>query len=353
MPKSILRRFLGRAGAASQAQGEAFSLPGALGPGARVLLLASDDLTDLLFAMPLVERVHEQVEGAQIGLLCDERTSHLALSSDRFQDVIVVEAEQVRAQTPARRGLERMLAEEPWHVAILLGGSPDPARDELAFHSGATLRMGPGHPRAYPHLNCEVRPPASERYPYERAAVWGRLLGLQLDAAPLRWTLDEKRRRQMQQLVHFNKPRKEQRLIAVDPGLGKNGARVGAENLAHIVNHLTRTIDSRAMILTADPDPAAGAVLRAGLHGDPLDLPRPTLLETVLLLAQAQLVVSGNTDLLHFAVAMGVPALAIFTPDDGPGWLPSRAERLSVLRPSPGVPLDLADLMNEVERLLV
>lgn len=354
MPKSILRRLLGRAGAvAPQAQGEAFSLPGALGPGARVLLLASEDFTDLLFAMPLVDRLHADVPGVQIGLVCDERTSHLALTSDRFSDVIVVEEEHLQPQSPARKGLERVLADEPWNVAILLGLHADPARDELAYFSGATLRVGPDHPRAYPHLNCEVRPPMGARYPYDRATVWGRLLGLQLDGAPLRWTLDEKRKRQMQQLVHFNKPRKEQRLVAVDPGLGKDGSRVGPENLAHIVNHLARTIDSRAMILSADPDPTPALALRAGLQGDPLDLPRPTLLETILLLGQSQLLVSGNTDLLHFAAAMDVPTLAIFTPDDGEHWLPTRAGRLSVVRPQPGVALDLADLMDKVERLLV
>lgn len=354
MSNSILRRLLGRAGAlAPQAQSESFSLPGALEPGSRILLLASDELTDLLFAMPLVERLHAEVPGVQIGLLCNERISHLAISSDRFSDVIVVEAEHLQPQSPARRGLDRVLADEPWNVAILLGLQADAVRDELAYSSGATLRVGPDHPGAYPRLNCEVRPPAGSRYPYDRSTVWGRLLGVQVDGEPLRWRLDEKRRRQMQQLVHFNKPRKEQRLVAVDPGLGKDGSRIGPENLAHIVNHLARTIDSRAMILSADPDPTSALALRSGLQGEPLELPRPTLLETMLLLGQAQLLVSGNTDLLHFAAAMEIPTLAIFTPDDGEQWLPTRAARLSVVRPRPGVALDLAELMEKVESLLV
>ena len=354
MPSSLLRRLLGRAGSSANGavDGEAFSLPGSLQPGARVLLLASDDLTDLLFAMPLVEAVHASVEGVEFGLLCDERTSHLALSTDRFADVLVVDPQQAGPGSSSRRALQEALQGESWDVAILTGRDPDPERDELAHLSGATLRMGPDHPGAFPRLNCQVRPPSSESYPYGRAQLWGRLLGVGVDPGSLRWPLDPKRERQMAQLVHFNKPRKQQRLIGIDPGVGKAGTRLGTSSLALIANHVARTVDSRTIVLTADEDPAVVEEFRGALENAPLDLPRPTLLETVLLLNECDLLVSGNTDLLHFAAALGVPALTVFADVDSDAWIPDRAERLEVVRAARGETLDLAELMDRVERLL-
>ena len=354
MPNSLLRRLLGRAGADAEgaALGESFSLPGSLRPGARVLLLASDDPTDLLFAMPLVEAIHDTVPDASLGLVCDERTSHLALSTDRFADVLVVDLAGLEASGSTRRTLENELRQDGWDVAIVLGQRGDPVRDALAHLSGATLRMGPDHPGAFPNLNCQVRPPAERHYPYDRALLWGRLLGLSLEDVPLRWPLAPKRDRQMAQLVHFNKPRKQQRLIGIDPGVAKGGTRLGAANLAHIANHIARTVDSRTIILTADPDPAVSEELRPALDNAPLDLPRPTLLETVLLLGQCDLFVCGNTDLMHFAAALGVPVLGLIPDREDEVWIPTRARRFERVTIAPGESLDLASLMDRVERLL-
>lgn len=350
MSRSLLRKLFGSAGEPA-ATTEAFSLPGALHAGVRLLLVASDDVTDLLFAMPFVEKVLETVEGAEVGLVCDERTSHLALSTDLFAEVLVVEDEHLRSGSPARKGLESVLSQEKWDVAVMVGHQPDPSRDEFALLSGATLRLGPGHAKAYPNLNCEVRPPVGKSYPYARTATWGRLLGVALEDAPLRWPIAEKRDRQMAQLVHFNKPRPDQRLIAFDSGVGKTGARIGAESLAFVANHLLSHIPSKGILLTAD-DAHDEDDLRRRLHGDLLELPRPTLLETVLLLKQCDLLVSGNTDLFHFAGAVGVPSLGIFTPADEDRWVPSRATSSAVMRPEPGQALDLAEVMERIEGLL-
>lgn len=354
MSNSLLRRLLGRAGAAAEgaADGATFSLPGSLGPGARVLLLASDDLTDLLFAMPLVDGIREAVPDASIGLVCDERTSQLALSTDRFADVLVVDPAALEAAGPVARSIGSELRQDDWDVAIVLGRDPDPVRDTLAHLSGATLRMGPDHPKAFPNLNCQVRPPATRGYPYERSILWGRLLGLSLEGAPLEWPLDGKRERQMAQLVHFNKPRKQQRLIGVDPGVAKGGTRLGVANLKLIADHVARTIDSRSIVLTADPDPSIVTELQSALVGTPLDLPRPTLLEMVLLVSQCDLLLSGNTDLMHFAAARGVPVLGLFPEAEDDAWVPTRAERFEKIAIAAGESLDLADLMDRVERLL-
>lgn len=352
MAPSILRKLLGKAGAESQPGGESFSLPRQLAPGSRVLLISSGELTDLLFAMPLVEQLRAQIDGMHLGLVCDERTSQLVLSTELFDDAIVVEEAQLAPEAETGAELAQVLTEDEWDAAILLSPHPDPVRDRLAGLSRARLRMGPGHERAFPNLNCEVRPPAGNSYPYNRTRTWSQLLGLEAGEDVLRWPLDPKRERQVAQLIHFNKPRKEQKLIGIDPGLGKSGARIATASLALIADHVARSIPSKSMVLSADPDEDLVEEFEGMLSQPPLDLARPTLLETVLFLRQCELFLSSNTDLMHIAVAMDIPTVAFFTPEDAPVWVPDRSRRLQIIRPEAGSDLDLADLMERVAQTL-
>jgi ADP-heptose:LPS heptosyltransferase len=352
MAPSILRKFFGRPGGGEAPEGESFSLPGELATGSRVLLIGSGDLTDLLFAMPLIERLRAQVQGLHLGLVCDERTAHLVLSTELFDDAIVIEDDQLRPEAESSEELAAVLTEDEWDAAILLSPGPDPARDRLAGLSRARLRMGPGHASAFPQLNCEVTPPTGDGYPYQRTRTWFQLFGLQSGQDSPGWPLDEKRERQVAQLVHFNKPRKEQKLIGIDPGAGKRGARIAPGSLALIADHVGRSIPSKSIVLTADADEDIVGEFEVMLSQPPLDLARPTLLEIVLFLNQCELFLGSNTDLMHFAVAMGIPTVAFFTPEDGPGWVPDRARHVRIIRPKPGTDLDLADLMDQVAEVL-
>jgi len=327
----MLRRLLGRQGSDSLRQ-VPFTLPGALHDEVRILFVDSEDLTDLLFVMPFVEAVRERVPGAQLGLLCTERTSQLALSCGCFQDHVVFDEAQLKPRSASHRQLLELLDQDPWELAILVGRRPDPLRDELAYHSGAVLRLGPGHPRAFPHINCEVRSRADESYPDRRTTTWGRLLGMSLEDARLRWPVDEKPLRQMGQLVHFNKPRKDQLLVGIDPGVGKAGTVLSTENLAFLGNHIAGHVRCKTIVLTAEVGENRSTSLEQRLRGERLDLPRPTLQEVILLLAQCDLFLGGNTDLFHFAAAMEVPALSIFTPEDEDRWIPRQSSKVEVIR---------------------
>ncbi|HEX9639702.1 MAG TPA: glycosyltransferase family 9 protein [Candidatus Krumholzibacteria bacterium] len=351
MSKALLKRLLGR-GEEREASGASFHLPGALAPGARVLLVDSGDLTDLLFAMPFVQRLPELYPGASAGLLCGERCSELALSSSSFAELIVHDDEALQPGTTAAQELENLLGKGEWDLAILLGTEADPRRERLAAASGAALRVGPGHDNAYPHVNFELRPMRNDLHPSYRTRTWGRLLGVALDDTPLGWTLEPGAERQMAQLIHFNKPRKDQLLVGVDPGVGKAGTVLAPENIAFLINHVASHIRCKTLTLSSDSDGARMAELGALLRSEQLDLPRPTLREHALLLAQCDLFICGNTDLFHLAVALSVPTVGIFTDADDDRWIPPSGGRFEILRSVEGERLSLSDLMERVDRLL-
>lgn len=348
---SFLHKVLGRSEESRQKR-ESFRLPGALKEGVRVLLVDSGEPTDLLFSMPLVEEIRDRYPGAQIGLVSDERTHHLALSTGVFTELIVCTPEQLKLHSKGFESLVEAVSSEPWDVAILLGRVPDAAREELALASGAPLRLGAAHDKSYPRINCAVRATPESHYPYRRTATWGRLFGLPLDHAPLHWPLLESKARQSAQLVHFNKPRKDQKLVGFDPGQGKEGTLLGTENLAFLSNHLGKRIPSKTMVLSSDENEERLDAFAHLLTVETLELPRPTLMETVLLLSQCELFVSGNTDLFHFAVALGVPTLGLFTSRDGERWRPDEGELMEIIELQDGGDLDLAAVMAKVDQLL-
>jgi ADP-heptose:LPS heptosyltransferase len=212
--------------------------------------------------------------------------------------------------------------------------------------------VGAAHAKGFPRINCAVRTSREDHYPYRRTATWGKIFGLPLDHAPLHWPLPESKLRQIAQLVHFNKPRKDEILIGVDPGQGKEGTLLGAENLAFLANHLGKRIRSKTLVLSADEDEQRLAEFEALLTVEKLDLPHPTLLEIVLLLSQCEVLVAGNTDLFHFAVALGVPALGLFTTRDGKRWRPDEGERVEILELEDGGNLELSNVSACFDRLL-
>ncbi len=349
MTKSLLQRIL-RRGDDAIAQAEAFRLPGALHEEVRILLIASGDLTDLLFAMPFVQSVRESYPKAHLGLACGERTSHLAISTDCFQDIIVFDEEQMNPGAAPTETLQAALDQVDWEVAILVGQHPDPGRAGVALASGAVLRVGPAYDKAFPLINCELRSLERGKHPYRRTTTWGRLLGVPLENIPLQWPIAEAARRQMAQLVHFNKPRKDQLLVGVDPGVGKSGTVLAAENLAFLINHLAGHIRCKTILLSSDADDLRQKNLAALLRSEQLDLPRPTLRERLALVEQCDLFISGNTDLFHFAVAMGVPTLGIFTEADGDAWVPPSGG-FELLRSVEGEHLSLSQLMEKIDQL--
>jgi len=68
-----------------------------------------------------------------------------------------------------------------------------------------------------------------------------------------------------------------------------------------------------------------------------------------LLLTQCDIFVAGNTDLFHYAVALEVPTIGLFTARDGREWDPGPRPCARVLRVAKGQRVDIDTLMEAVE----
>jgi ADP-heptose:LPS heptosyltransferase len=329
---------------------EAFTLPGLLGGESRILVIDSGDLSDLLFHVPLLQGIRASHPGARVDFLLPEEHTALVVPSGLARQCLVYAPQQLRPLSPAFWSLTRSIRRVRYDVAILMTLDPRPVLELVALASGAPLRLGPSHAHSWPAINFEVRPSAaSGDYRGLRPARAAPFLGLDPCRLDRRWPLPEDKRRRTEQLVHFNKPRKEELLVGVDPGLGKSGHGIALKNLHFLIRQLASQTPCRILPLS---DPRNQDRLRrfeAELTEPPPSLARDTLLETVLLLSQCDIFLAGNTDLFHFAIALSVPTIGLFTAQDGQQWDPGPRGSARILRVTGGERVDIDTLMEAVE----
>lgn len=327
-----------------------FRVPGQIHDGSRLLALASDDLSDLLFHVPLLAAVRRTWPGASIDFLVPEAFAPLVIPSGIARQVMVYTDKQLVGWKPAYRNLQRTLAGARYDVSFVLSQQPAPALEALGLASGAALRCGPSHGDAWPAVNLELRRRSeAQGYAGARLARLAPFLGLNAGILRNTWPLPTDKLRQVAQLVHFNKPRPDEILVGIDPGPDKSGRALSHKNLLFLVQQLKTQLNCRVLPL-AGPGGAERLIqFEAELPSPvPPAFNRDTLLETVLLLCQCDLFLAGNTDLFHFAVAERVPTLGLFGKHVEERWRPTHRPRCRVLSVAKGEKVDIATLMDAV-----
>ncbi|MBD3221786.1 hypothetical protein GF314_11150 [bacterium] len=326
----------------------AFRVPGQIHDSSRVLVLVDADLAALQFHAPLLAAMRRRWPGASIDFLVPEAFAPLVIPSGLARQVLVYGEKQLSGWKPAYRSLQRSLAQTGYDVAMIVANEPCPALENLALGSGAAMRLGPSHDGAWPAINLELRAGDGTRYHGDRMLQLAPFLGLEDQPFRTAWPLPRDKVRQVAQLVHFNKPRPDEWLVGIDPGPDRSGRAVSPQNLLFIAGQLKTQVSCRILPLCVPGQEDRRARLESELTSPvPPAFNRDTLLDTLLLVAQCDLFLAGNTDLLHLAVARRVPTVGLFGSHVEPAWEPTGA-RAAMLRIARGEKVDIATLMDTV-----
>jgi heptosyltransferase II len=329
----------------------AFRAPGQIGDASRVLALVGGDLGELFFHMPLLAGIRRTWPGASLDFLVPEDMASLVVSSGLARQVMVYQDKQLVSWKPDYRSLKRTLAAARYDISFVLTLDPVPALEALGQASGAVLRYGPSHAGAWPATNLELRRrPASDLYPGDHLRALAPFLGLEPARLRTAWPLPPDKLRQVAQLVHFNKPRPDELLVGIDPGPDRAGRALAADNLLYLVQQLKSRFSCRVLPLTAPggEDRLRRFELQLGSPIPPA-FNRDTLLDTILLLRQCDLFLTGNTALFHVAVAESVPVVGLFSAETPARWRPAGRPRCVVLNVKRGERIDLAAVIAAIK----
>ncbi len=191
----------------------------------------------------------------------------------------------------------------------------------LPLLSRARLRFKLQGEIGYPLFNVEVVPSRDATYFREQNMSLVKFLtpdGVEWQ----NWSLPENEVKIARAIVKFRNPNASDLLIGVDLSATKTGERSPFDVAIRLARSFAALKPCRIALLS-DPQPAVkdDEIRRMGPY-DWLDIPRKSFRDTLGILSQCDLLISGNTNLFHFAVAMGIPSFVLFSDSDDRRWIP-------------------------------
>jgi ADP-heptose:LPS heptosyltransferase len=331
---------------------ETFSLPGDITESSRLLFIDSGDATDLLFAAPVANWFHERFPQIRTTLLVNSDDSDIARSIFRVHSILTYNRKQLRFLTADYYALVRKLRQQHIDTVILLSRGISMERHTLAFASGAPMRIGFHHQLAFPFINLEVRI-SSRGYEGERMIRLIESLGLPTGGVQRDIILPQADLNHAKQLIHFRKPGKGVITVGIDPGRSKSRHRVIPEIIAYLANNLAGRRKVKFLVLTDPWDEKLVQKISEELKGEVMDLVPTNAGETLALLAQCDLFISGNTNVFHFASAMKIPTIGLFTKYDGKSWIPANMPNVRIFKGTKGEKLSLKNFFGKVEEVMM
>ena len=342
MVSTVLRRFR---------KDRPFSLPDNLTGARRILIIDSGEAVDLLFVAPVINWFHKNHRDVRITLLVSQEHSELAKSLMRFNTIITYGRKQLKLLKTDYMALSRKLRKQEIETVILTSRQISLERHLLAFMTGAAARIGFAHPMAFPFINCEIKM-SQDGYIGNGMIRILESLGLGVKGCRREISIPQTDLAHARQLIHFRKPEKEILTVAIDPGKGKSRHSVIPETIAYLANNLAGRMKIKFLILMDPVDQKLAERLRRELKGEMIDLVPSSQAETLALLANCGLFLSGNTGLFHFAAALGIPSIGLFTKHDGKQWVPDNAPNIRIFKGVKGEKLSLKTFFKNVEDVL-
>jgi ADP-heptose:LPS heptosyltransferase len=344
----LLKPILGR-----MTSNEVFCLPADIGNDSRVLVIDSGDLTEILFFGPVVAHLKDRFPGMRITFLIREGNSELIRTMPQISEMISYETAHLSLSSTTFLTLAKRIRDRDFDVAFMLGTEFNLARSLLLLATRAKIRIGFSSERTYPFINCEVRLGSDTSYEAGKVRAFLPVLGMSTFDNMPGWSLPDQDARWAKQMVHFHKPEKDIKLVAVDPGLGKGRHRLVGDSFLYLVNQLSHRMNCKVLVLSNNLDKKRLDKFRSGLDSQTLFGVQPkNVKEGLALLSCADLLLSGNTDYFHFAVSMRVPTVGLFTRHDEPNWFPKGTPWVQILQGVKGQRLSLEEFNSKIDTLL-
>lgn len=328
-----------------------FVLPADLVNSRELLLIDSGDPTDLLFSSRLVNYFGRNHSQTSMTLLVHEPDAEIAKSLMDVKRMITYEQKQMHFYNADYMTLIKKLKRRMVDAAIILGKGFSLERYLIAFASGAAIRIGFENPLAFPFLNCEIRL-TEETYEGNKMSKVLNSIGLRPDISWSSIALSQKELNHAKQMIHFRKPQKDYLTVGIDPGKGKTKHHVIPDIITYLANNLASRRKVKFLVLTHPWDDKLLEGFSSTLKGEIIDLKPAKANETIALLSQCNLFLSGNTNLFHFAAALDVPTVGLFTKYDDKKWVPDAAPRVRIFQGTLGEKLPLMDFFSKVEEVL-
>ncbi|MFH1219817.1 MAG: hypothetical protein V1694_05135 [Candidatus Eisenbacteria bacterium] len=315
LTSAVIRLFSGKGAH------EPFSLGRLASSARRVLVVPPEGLAEMLLAYPAISMLRGALPESRIICLVGNGQADILRGSGIVDDL--VEFPKIRGTRGIwnYRAFVSDMRERMIEAVFCFDFRYDFYKVILPTLLGARLRLRLKGDVGYPLFNVEVVPASDAKYFLDLNLCLVRFL------APgggevSRWQIPDKEVKIAREVVKLRKKNPSDLMIGVDLSYTKTGDKPPFDVEIRIAKSL-QALKSSGIALLSDPNPAIKDedIRRLGVY-DWLDIPRKSFRDTLGILSQCDLLITANTDLLHFAVTMGVPCLVLFSDKEDRRWIP-------------------------------
>lgn len=319
----------------------------------RVLIVPEVGVTGTLFAMPTVRAMRRGLPDGKIAVLTHEDDRDLVEGLPELDRVIGYALPKGVRRFSALTALSHRLRSYRFDIAILLDRQFSLERALICYMTGALVRAGIQSDESHPFFNLEVSRNVSGQARAQLGLEIARVMGIDVSDLRLSWNVPERERRLAEQLVHFRKPREDELLVGYDPGPGRGGTSISVAQQAKLLDRLCSDYRARAILLTAPENHGIAKKLEGMLGREPIVVQQRRMRDVVSLLGQCDLFIAGNTDLVYFGVAMGIPTVLLMTPPETEESALPVTENLAVLSLTPGERFPIEEFIEQTQAVLL
>lgn len=289
----------------------------------RVLVLVWGRQVETLQASPLLRTLAAGSPTAEITLACAPAAAQVARALAGAGEVITLRGLDPGASPFRWLAAWARLRRLRFDVAVICGTAARPRL--MVYLAGFARRLGVGGGLTAALLSDHVARHGGEN----QAATWLRiahLLGITAERHEPLLDPGPAASQQAQIQLHSTAVADGRLLVALAPGTGHADlrwpeARITAwepERWAHLANQLATRHGAGVVFVGAAEDEDAATVAAVDIASPHADLTgQLDVLATAALLQQCDLVICGNSPLLHLAAAVGTPTVGLFGPTDG------------------------------------
>jgi len=319
----------------------------------RILVIPERGVSGALFSMPTLKALRRGFPDGKIAILVPEDDRELLEGITEVDRVIGYTLPRGIRRFSALLSLGHRVGSYKFDIAMILDREFDIERAFLCYLSQAPVRGGLQSEDSHPFFNLEVSSNVSGQTRAQLGIEIARVMGIDVSGLGLSWEIPERERRLAEQLIHFRKPREDELLVGFDPGPGRGGTSLSVSQQARLLDKLCSDYAARAILLTAPEHHWLVGKLEAMLSREPIVVQQRRMRDVVSMLGQCDLFVASNTDLVYFAVAMGIPTVSLMTPVEVRDAAFPDSSLLEIVELRPGERFPIQEFIERTQAVLL
>lgn len=332
----------------SKRQGDRFSLARIAQSARRVLIIPPSGLAEMMLTFPAISVLRKALPESKIACLLEKEQMDVLRNFSEVDEYIEIPNLSGISGLKHYRSLIKEIKERMIEAVFYFDFRSDPYRMLLPILIDAKVRIHLKNNVGFPLFNVEVIPKEDATYLSDLNLCLVSFLAAK-DRKPEFWRLPENEQRIAREIVRLRKTNPSETLIAVDLSYTKSGDKPPFEVALKLARSYSALVPSK-IVLLSDPNPGVTPEETQKLGSyEWFQIKGKNFRDTLGLLSQCDLLISANTNLFHFGVAMGIPTFGLFSSKDGPRWIPKQG-RFKILDEATWVntaPAELAMRMRD------